>query len=177
MGYIVDERNNQIRSIVLATAAVATLAGSGVAGFLDNANGMLARFNWPYSAVLHPSGVLYVAGYNDNRIRRVDVSSTAVSTLAGSGAGGGGNGVGTLASFSQPAGITLDATFSTLYVAEIAGHRIRSITLSTALVQTIAGSGAPSYADGYGVAALFKQPIFVASSPHGILYTSDDGNN
>jgi len=44
MGYIVEQGGSRIRSIVLSTAVVSTLAGSGTAGFADNANCFLAQF-------------------------------------------------------------------------------------------------------------------------------------
>ena len=183
-GYIVEQAGGRIRRIVLSTAVVTTLAGSGTAGFADNVNGLAAQFNQPTSAVWHPSGVLYVTdgyggclGCGNHRIRVINISSSAVLTLAGNGAAGGLNGVGTTATLNQPRGITLDATFSVLYIAEQAGNRIRSISLSTALVQTVAGSGTAGFSNGFGIAALFNQPIFLASSPSGILYTADRGNN
>jgi DNA-binding beta-propeller fold protein YncE len=179
MGYIVEQAGSRIRSIVLSTAVVSTLAGSGIAGFEDNSNGLLARFNYPTSAVWHPSGLLYVADgvMSNRRIRRVIISTTAVSTLAGNGAAGGLDGVGTSATFNIPRGITLDATFSKLYIAESIGNRIRSISLSTALVQTIAGSVIASYANGFGVSAGFNGPLFLAISPSGVIYTADLSGN
>ena len=50
MGYVVEQGGNRVRSIVLATASVSTLAGSGVAGFADG-TGVAAQFNQPTSAV------------------------------------------------------------------------------------------------------------------------------
>ena len=179
MGYVVEQQGgHRVRSIVLATASVSTLAGSGVAGFADG-TGVAAQFNLPTSAVWHPSGALYVAdgdGVN-HRVRRINISSAAVSTLAGNGAAGGSNGVGAAATFNQPRGVALDATFSTLYVADTGGNRIRSIDLSTALVQTVAGSGAAGFSNAFGVAALFQYPVFIASSPSGVLFTADAGGN
>jgi DNA-binding beta-propeller fold protein YncE len=176
MGYVVEQDGNRVRSIVLATASVSTLAGSGVAGFADG-TGVAALFNAPTSAVWHPNGTLFVAGWLDNRVRRINIATATVSTLAGNGAAGGSNGVGTAATFNEPRGVALDATFSTLYVAEYSGHRIRSIDLSTALVQTVAGSGASGFVNSFGVAAVFNRPIFIASSPSGMLYTADYINN
>jgi hypothetical protein len=179
MGYIVEQQGHKIRSLVLSTAAVSTLAGSGTAGFADNSNGHFAQFSGPTSAVWHPSGVLYVADgcCGNNRIRSILIFTTAVSTLAGNGSAGSFDGVGTSATFNQPRGITLDATFSTLYVAEQSGNRIRSISLSTAQVQTIAGSGITSFVNGFGVSAGLSAPCFLSISPLGVLYSADFGNN
>ena len=178
VGYVVEQAGCRIRTLSLTSGVVSTLAGSGVAGYLDSANGLLAKFNNPTAAVLHPAGVLYVAdGQFGFFIRRVDTASTAVTTLAGSGAAGSANGVGTAASFNRPRGISLDATLSTLFVSEVAGHCIRSISLSTLQVQTIAGSSSASFADGFGTSARFNSPLFMANTPLGILYAVDHGNN
>ena len=182
MGYIVEQTGSRIRSIKLSTAAVTTLAGSGSAGFADSAVGLSAQFYGPTAAAWHPSGLLYVAdghgngASSNNRIRVINIATSAVSTLAGNGAAGGVDGVGTTATFFLPRGVTLDATLSVLYVTESLGHRLRSIALSSALVRTLAGSGTAGYRDGFGAAAHFNLPIFLISSPSG-LYTADTGNN
>jgi sugar lactone lactonase YvrE len=175
-GYIVEQLGHRIRSIALSTASVLTLAGSGVAGSADG-TGVAAQFYYPTGAVWHPSGMLYVAGSWEHRIRQINTSSAAVTTLAGNGFAGGLNGVGTAATFSVPRGVALDTTFSTLYVAEDDGHRIRSIDLSTSLVKTIAGSGVAAFGDAFGVLSHFFRPVMVTSSPQGVLYTAERGNN
>ncbi len=174
--YIVEQLGHRIRSIALSTAAVATLAGSGVAGFADGA-GAAAQFNWPTSAVWHPSGVVFVADWQNNRIRRIVTASSAVTTLSGNGAAGGSNGVGTTATFSSPLGVAFDSLYSILYVAEQGGNRIRSIDLSTALVKTVAGSGAAGFGNSFGVTAVFNGPVFIASAPSGVLYTAESLNH
>jgi hypothetical protein len=85
--------------------------------------------------------------------------------------------VGTAASFNVPRGITLDATLTTLYVTETSGNRVRSIDLTTAIVRTVAGSGAAGFSNSFGVAAAFNVPIFIASAPSGVLYTAEFINN
>lgn len=152
LGYIVEQIGCKIRRINLATRAVSTLAGSGVCGFFDSPNGLLAQFNKPTNAAWHPGGFLYIGEMLSHRVRRLDIASSAVVTFAGNGIAGGGDGIGTVATFNQPRGVTLDPTLSALYVADFFGHRIRSISLSTATVRTIAGSGIASYSDGIGLA-------------------------
>ena len=176
VGYVVEQFGNRIRTLALSTRQVGLLAGSGLSGFADNANGALAMFNSPTAAVLHPGGVLYVAEWGGNRVRVVSVSSGATATLAGNGTTDSIDGVGTLATFNAPRGIALDASASTLYVSEFGGHRIRSIVIASALVRTIAGNVA-AYADGFGVGASFNAPMFLALSPSGAVFSADYGNN
>ena len=184
--YITEQQfGNRVRRLTMATSTISTLAGhpTGNPGFAD-AVGTLALFNAPTQAALHPSGTLYVADgvanqlpYSNNRIRTIDIASASVTTLAGNGIVGGADGIGTAATFNSPRGVALDPTNSVLYITEGTGNRVRSITLSTALVQTIAGSGAAGFADGIGTSALFFDPIFIASAPSGALYVADSLNN
>ena len=177
MGYVVEQTGCRIRAVAFATLAVTTLAGSGVAGFFDSANGLLAQFANPASAAWHPSGVLYVADSTNDRIRSVNVTSAAVATLAGSGVASSTDGVGTSATFNNPMSVQLDATFTVLYVLESTGQRMRSITLSSAQVRTLVG-GAAGFADGFGTAAMLSGPTGLAALPSsGVLYIADRNNH
>ena len=98
---------------------------------------------------------LYIADYDNNRIRTIDIASKEVSTLAGSTAGYK-DGVGTAAQFNNPTGIALSGT--TLYIAEQYNNRIRAIDIASKEVSTLAGSTA-GYKDGVGTAAQFNQPF------------------
>ena len=62
---------------------------------------------------------------NIHKIRKIGIDNRSVTTLAGTGTGGNANGVGSVATFSQPAGITTDG--KDLYVIEQGNHRIRKI--------------------------------------------------
>ena len=62
---------------------------------------------------------------NNHLIRKIVISTGAVTTVAGTGSSGSANGTGTSASFNSPSGITTDGT--NLYVANYGSHRIRKI--------------------------------------------------
>lgn len=85
--YVSDNSGHKIRkvSIDLSTmvASVTTVAGSGSTGTLD-ANGTAATFNRPAGLALdETSGMLYVADYSNNRIRKIALnSSNAVTTVS-----------------------------------------------------------------------------------------------
>jgi len=68
---------------------------------------------------------LYVADRTNHLIRKIVISTGAVTTLAGTGSSGSANGTGTSASFHDPQGITTDGT--NLYVADRGNHLIRKI--------------------------------------------------
>jgi sugar lactone lactonase YvrE len=137
--FVADASNQLIRRIVVATAAVSTLAGGvGQIGHVD-ATGTAARFNQPRGLAVDGSGNLYVADMGNSCIRVVKVATGSVTTLAGTGTAGGTDGVGTAAAFDSPRGVALDG-LGDLYVADTQNSTVRKIVLATAQVTTIAGA-------------------------------------
>ena len=70
-------------------------------------------------------GHVYVADYNNHRIRRI-APDGEVSTLAGSGSDDFADGRGTAAHFYSPTGVAVDAE-GHVYVADFSNHRIRHL--------------------------------------------------
>src|SRR5215204_2089558 len=58
---------------------VSTLVGTGTAGYSDQ------QVNNPYGVVIGPDGALYFCDLGNQRIRRLDLKTRRVSTIAGSG--------------------------------------------------------------------------------------------
>ena len=78
---------------------VSTLAGSGSGVYADG-TGAAASFRNPYGVAVTADGqTVFVVDQTNHRIRRIDVASGAVSTLAGSGSGENADGTGAAASF------------------------------------------------------------------------------
>ncbi len=114
----------------------------------------------------------YVADLNNHTIRRIDLTTNAVTTIAGlAGASGTADGIGTAARFNKPHGISTDG--ANLYITDFTNHAIRKLDLSNNEVTTIAGTiGVSGFADGVGTAARFTEPSY--STYHdGNLYISD----
>jgi len=175
--YVADAFNHRVRKIVISTGVVTTLAGDGTTGS-TNGTGTSARFNIPISLTIDTSGNLYLADSGNHIIRKIVISTAAVTTLAGYGSAGYADGTGINAIFSTPQGITIDNS-GNLYVADINNHSIRKIAISTAIVTTIAGNGpSAGYVDGIGINARFNLPNGVASDPTGDnIYVLDSSNN
>ena len=170
--YVADYSNNKIRKIVIATGDVTTLAGSGTAGASDG-TGLAASFNGP-TGVNTDGTNLYVTDYFNHKIRKIVISSGAVTTLAGSGTAGATDGTGSAATFNQPTYLITDGT--NLYVADQYNNKIRKIVIATARVTTLAGGDKAGFSDGNGIAALFNQPQGITVDGNN-LYIADFGNN
>jgi sugar lactone lactonase YvrE len=69
--YVTDISNHRIRKITPA-GVVATLAGSGVAGY-DNGNGTVAQFYSPYGVAIDAAGAVYIAEMSAHRIRKITI--------------------------------------------------------------------------------------------------------
>ncbi|NVN92581.1 MAG: hypothetical protein HXX11_18565 [Desulfuromonadales bacterium] len=154
--YVADYANHTIRQIVISTKEVTTIAGAAlVAGTVDSTlGGTLARFNLPMGITTDGTN-LYVADYGDHSIRKVVISTHAVSTIAGfAGYLGVADGYYVNARFNGPSRLTMDG--SNLYVTDYANHTIRKIVIATGFVSTLAGNSAVlSSQDGIGLAATF----------------------
>jgi len=88
--YVADTFHHRIRAFDPATGTVSVVAGTGVAGFGgDGGPAAAAVFNQAYCGSLAPDGrSLLVADLANARLRRVDLESQRVATVAGNGAKG-----------------------------------------------------------------------------------------
>jgi hypothetical protein len=170
--YVADAGNNRIRKIT-STGTVTTLAGSGATGSID-ATGTNASFYGPAGVAVDSFGNIYVADYNNNRIRKI-ISSGTVTTFAGSGTATYLDGIGTNAGFNGPYGIAVDST-GNVYVGDFTNNRIRKIT-STGVVTTLAGKGTATYLDATGTNAGFFGTRGLTVDFAGNVYVADSGNN
>jgi sugar lactone lactonase YvrE len=169
--YVADMGNNRIR-IIAPNGNVGTYAGSGTAGFADGPDSV-AKFNQPTGVAVDGSGVVYVADFYNQRIRRV-LKTKTVSTWAGSGNATHADGAGALASFSYPFGITITPA-GTAYVTDFSLGYIRKIV--GGVVSTLAGNGQSSFADGTGAQASFHTPKGISVDAAGNVYVVDALNN
>ena len=170
--FVADTFNNSIRKIVIATGAVSTLAGAAAPGTADG-TGAAARFYYPYGITTDGTS-LYVSDYGNHAIRRIDITSGVVTTLAGSATSGSSNGTGAAAGFKNPRGITTDGT--NVFVADSGNRTIRKIVIATKVVTTLAGSATSGSVDGNGIAATFNTPEGLATDGTS-LYLTDSANH
>ena len=125
---------------------------------------------------------MYVSDAFNQVVRKINVSTGAVTTLAGyqpDGAVEDVDGTGSNARLNYPGGIAVDKN-GNVYVAEQVASTIRKITPG-GVVTTLAGTFTPNgnyggSADGTGPAARFYAPWGIAVDAKGTLYLADWGN-
>jgi sugar lactone lactonase YvrE len=177
--FIVDTDNNTIRKLSLQTGEVTTF--SGVAGQIGStdATGSFARFSAPSGMTSDSKGNIYIADAGNDAIRKVDIQSGKVTTIAGaSGPPGSADGFGSDARFYFPRGITSDGR-GNLFIADTFNNTIRRVVMATGEVTIIAGDAtAPvDRTDGTGAAARFNFPLSVTSDREGNLFIADTLNH
>ena len=83
--FIADTGNQRIRRIARADGTIATVAGSGTAGFSgDNGPAVAAALRQPTALAVDSSGSLYIADSDNHRVRKL-VSNGTIATVAGNG--------------------------------------------------------------------------------------------
>ena len=177
--YVADSYNNRICKIDFSFKKMTVIAGSNF-GFADG-EGSVAKFWNPYGIVCDSKDNLYVTDKLNQRIRKLSLSMGSktwiVTTVAGNGKAGFNDNVdGLKAQFQYPTGITCDQS-GNIFVVDTSNQRIRKIT-SDAVVTTIAGDGAPGYANNdQGLKAQFCYPYGITCNSRGDLYMADKINN
>lgn len=180
--YVVDE--DTIRKVVIQTGIVSTIAGkNGIKGSADGI-GEAASFNNSFpdyrNDITTDGNNLYIADAGNHIIRKIELATNRVSTLAGSsGVSGSNDGTGTSAKFNFPQGITTDQ--QNLYISDTRNHIIRKIALDTNEVSTLVGSTGNSGATNLGVYysgsnARFNNPMGLTTDGE-YLFVTNLGNH
>ncbi len=177
--YIADTGNQRIRRVDAATGIMTAVAGNGTQGFAgDNGPATSASIDSPAGLAIS-GGSLYLADSHNHRIRKVDLTSGLITTLAGTGTLGfsGDGAVASGAALALPRGITFDSS-GNLYLADTENHRIRVITAATGAISTVAGNGTQGFSGdgGPAVSASLDSPNAVALPPSTLLTLTDTGN-
>ncbi len=176
--FIADSEARVVRKVSGGT--ISLLAGTGAKGFAgDGGAAASAKFNNPNGLALHAaSNSLYVADTGNHRIRKIDLTTNNISTIAGTGVAGlGAAGSATGVALNSPTGIAVDAA-GNVYFADTGNNRICKVTSGALTV--VAGTGeVGNSGDGAAAsAAKLNHPTGVAVSNDGAtLYIADRGNN
>ncbi|HUX22378.1 MAG TPA: hypothetical protein VMW69_14135, partial [Spirochaetia bacterium] len=137
--YFANSEGSAIRYVELPQGRVVTLAGptGSLFDYGDrNGTGRFALFQHPLGVVFY-RGIVYAADTYNDKIKAINPSSGAVTTIGGGPGSGWRDGSEPL--FSEPGG--LDAADGKLYVADTNNHSIRVIDLATNTTSTLVLKG------------------------------------
>jgi streptogramin lyase len=157
---------------------ITTVAGNGTASFGGDGGPATAAQLWhPSGVAVDAAGDLFIADYENNRVREVSPSGT-ITTVAGGGTSGlGDGGPATAAELVFPSGVAVDAA-GDLFIADQDNNRIRKVSPS-GIITTVAGNGTYGFGGdgGPATAAELRAPGGLAVNAAGDLFIADAGNS
>lgn len=170
--YFTQYGTHQVRKVSPA-GVITTVAGTGGRGFSgDGGAATAATFNEPIGIASTPAGVLYVADFQNARVRRIGLDGV-VTTVAGNGTLGS-SGDGGAATAATLTAWDVEATAGgTLYISDLNSNRVRTISPG-GIINAFAGSGIAGYGGdgGPAAAARFNGPTGLALGA-GALHIGD----
>ena len=122
---------------------ITTIAGTGQVGFTgDGGPALEATFNKPHELRFDTVGDLYIVDMVNHAVRKIDMKTGIITTIAGTGEPGygGDGGPAVKAQFKQPHSIQFGPE-GDLYICDIGNHVIRKIEMKTGTISTFAGTG------------------------------------
>jgi hypothetical protein len=175
--YISDVNNHRIREIN-TSGIISTVAGNGTSGFSgDGGQATTAELGLPYDVEVHADS-LYIGDGSNHRIRKVNIASGVISTIAGNGVSGnsGNGGPATAAELTTPTGIVFDAS-GNYYIIDGGASVIRKVNSSGVITKTAGSSAGFSGDGGQATAAELSGPHNATFDYAGNMYIADNGNN
>lgn len=161
--YVADSGNNAIRRVTLKAkkkrniGKVKTIAGARSGGYV-NGVGRAARFAAPTDIALSKNGkVLFVTDRDNHVIRKINLKTKEVSTIAGEGRNGFLEGSLREAVFSLPSRITRGPN-KQYYIADVGSNRITVMDLEQGEVRLVSGSGERGFRNGAKDVAKYNNP-------------------
>ena len=147
--YICDIVNYRVRMVNLLTGIITTVAGTGTQGYNgDGIPATTADIGYPQGITIDDSDNNPVFCDNSNHcIRKIDLGTGLISTIAGTPTSWGFSGDGgpaTSAQLRDPNGVWIDS--GDIYITDSTNSRIRKVDYYTGIIDTFLGDG--SYALG-----------------------------
>ena len=184
----------QVFKIAAGTGAIEHIAGQFITSYGGDGGPATNALFWdPIPAAGNDVGDIFIADFENSRIREVKADTGIVNTVAGTGncvpgpapltalvcqAGfSGDGGPATSATLNYPSGVAVDL-MGNLYIADTINHRIRRVSATTGFIETIAGNGVNGYTGdgGPATAAEISFPASIALDRQGRIYFSDENN-
>ena len=177
--FLSDQGNSAVRKINPA-GIISNVAGHGpFPGALgDGGPATAASVDNPTGLTFDAAGNLYICSYTSRSVRKVNMTTGMISTVAGGSGYGysGDGGPATAAKFSAPQAVAFDAA-GNMYIADMYNNNIRKVNTS-GIISTFAGATASGFAGdgGPASAARFTRPTDIRFDAAGNLYIADQGN-
>ncbi len=129
-GNIYIAHYSNIRKIDYVTHIISRFAGNSISGF--SGDGQVcdsASMNTPTMVAVDACDNLYIVDNGNNRIRKVDISTRKIITIAGNGNGpyNGDGGLADTSSIYLPSGVAVD-TLGNIIINDLVNNRIRKVT-------------------------------------------------
>lgn len=175
--YFADQQNNRIRKIDHATGSVTTIAGNGTQGYAgDGGPAIDASLNYPRALAIDGAGDIFFSEYFNNVVRKINMSTGVIKTIAGTGSPGdsGNGGLATSAQIGQVNGMTIDGN-GNIFITTSGYNKIKRIDHLTQIITTIAGTGTAGFSGDGGPAinAQISAPEGISIGPDGNIYFCD----
>lgn len=134
-----DVQHNRVLRIEAGRETFQVMAGGGSTG--DGGPATQAILLHPGRIAVNDRGELFISEALHHRVRKVDLESGRIATVAGTGAPGyNGDGIpGTEAQLNHPGGIL--PVEDVLYIGDYYNNRVRAVDLETGIISTLAGTG------------------------------------
>jgi sugar lactone lactonase YvrE len=194
--YIGDTGNYRVRKVSATTGIITTIAGNGTPGYSgDNVAGTAATLAGPAGLAMDSGGNLLIADSGDlldllpeedllnHHVRRLDLATGIITTIAGTdgfGFGGpvGDGGPATSGALYRPSHAISDLA-GNIYIADQFHKLVRKVSSASGIIDTLAGNGTTDYAgDGFPARlARFANPGPLEFDAAGNLYVSDRDNS
>lgn len=176
--YISDLSNNRIRRIDHRTGIINTIAGTGVQGFNGDGPALTRDLTGPFGLQLDQKGNLIFSDQFGLCLRKMNLRTGMITTIAGNNLNrgyGGDGGPATQASFDFIWHVALDNGCGDIYVGDVSNHRVRKIDGRSGIITTVAGNGIQgnSGMGGPATQASFTEPVGVALDKEGNLFVCD----
>jgi sugar lactone lactonase YvrE len=179
--YLADTWNNRVRKIDAKTGIISPLAGTGQKGFSgDGGPARQAQFGGVYCIALDPKGdALFLADLDNRRIRRVDITTGLVTTVAGNGQRGvpQDGAEARSAPLVDPRAVAAD-NLGNVYILERSGHALRVVD-ANGRIRTLVGTGkvGASGDDGDARQATLNGPKHLCLDLDGNVIIADTENH
>jgi len=177
--YIADNGNGRIRMVATGTGIITTIAGPGSFNVIgDGGPATSASIGGAYGLAIDNMNNLYIADFGYYRIRKIDLGTGIITTVAGGGASSSifQEGMAATDAYLQPLDVTVDSA-GNLYFPESFSARILKLSASNGTLTTVAGNGTESTIDNDGGLAS-QTPIIpargIAVDTAGNVYFSTD---